>query len=185
MCFPVPGIRLDTKWILIISWMDKGKEFLFFTYPSCKKKQVVSSSGLRSLMNFPSHRRLCLCQRSFSRMHISLAEAQLPLSCSKGQVSRGAPAIRPQPTLILMQFLFAFFWSASLALSLYRNATLWHLMNKITPWPEYCFGKEMTQKTPNLPWTCIFLVGHHSRTCQSLALCCLLTWRVSAMRGAR
>lgn len=120
-------------------------------------------------------------------MHISLAEAELPLSCSKGQVSREAPIIHPQPTPNLMQFLFGFFWPANPALSLHKNATLWHLMNKITPWPEYRFGKENDPKDIQPSMNSYFLGGapFHSHTCLSSDLGRLLTWRESAMRGGK
>lgn len=95
-------------------------------------------------------------------MHTKLAEVQLSLSCSKGQVSRETPDTHPQPTPNFMQFLFAFFWPANSVQSLHKNSTLWHLMNIITPWPEYtCTGGKM-QKTPSCLHTQISSVGHHS-----------------------
>ena len=154
MCFPVPGISLDTKWGMNISWTNKGKKESCY-FPTCaslkKTKWTVSFSGLSSLMNFPSYQRLDLCQMSSSRKHISLAEVQLSLSCSKGWVSGETPAIHPQPTPNLMQFLLAFSWPAKPVLSLHKNSTLWHLINKRTPWPGYTFVRKGTQKTSSHP----------------------------------
>lgn len=146
---------------------------------------MVSFSGLCSLMNFPSYWRLYLCQMSFSRMHVSLAEVQLSLSCSKGWVSGETPAGHPQPTPNLMQFLWPF-WLAKPVSSLHKNSTLWHLINKRTPWPEYTFGRKRTQKTSSHP--CIHgchLVGRHCSAYRESALCHLLAWQVLAMRGGQ
>ena len=122
---------------------------------------MVSFSGLCSLMNFPSYRRFIFCQMSFSRIHTRLAEVQLSLSCSKGQVSR--ETCYPPPAYSKLHAIFiCLLRPAHSVLSLHKNSTLWHLMNKIIPWLEYTFGRGRTQKISSCPCAQISSVGYHS-----------------------
>lgn len=162
--FPVFRISLDIKWAhksgyqvginYTLNKQKEKKESCYFSHFLLKKKKNRSGWSLAFAESWISlHKEgLDFCQMSFSRMHIRLAEVQLSLSCSKGQVSREIPASHPQPTPNFMQFLFAFLWPAIPILSLHKNSTLWHLMNKIIPWPEYTFGRG-TQRTFNCPCT--------------------------------
>lgn len=142
--------------------MNKGKKRVTIFHISFFKKKSGWSISLAFAASWISlhMESLQFCQMNFSRMDIRLAEVQLSLSCSKGQVSRDSPATHPQLTPNFMQFLFAFFWPAIPVLSLHKNSTLWHLMNKITTWPEYTFGRRRTQKT----FSCLISssMGHHS-----------------------
>ena len=111
-------------------------------------------------------------QMRFAKRHMRLVEVQLTLTCSKGQVSRETPATEPQPAADFMQFSFAFFWPAIPILSLHKNSTLWHLMNKTTPWPEHKLSTYSDSLLGGAPF--------HCSAYQQLGLCHLLTWRVFA-----
>lgn len=163
MCFPVPIMseyKVGIKYIL--NEQREKRELLFSTFPSKKKKNRWSAP------------------LAFTASWISLHTEGLffvkciSLGCTQGLLrfsflfhavkakSAGRLATHPQPTPNFMQFLFAFFWPANSVLSLHKNSTLWHLMNKITPWPGSTFGRGRTQKISSCPCTKISSVGNHS-----------------------
>lgn len=151
------------------------KESCYFSYFLLKKKKKIEWSAclaFAALWISLHMEDLDFRQMRFAKRHIRLVEVQLTLLCSKGQVSRETPATHPQPAADFMQFSFAFFWPAIPILSLHKNSTLWHLMNKTTPWPE----NELSMYSD-------FLLGgapFHFSAYQQLDLCPLLTRRVFA-----
>lgn len=152
----------------------RKKGSCYFSYFLLEKKKIEWSACLAFTALWISlhMEHLDFCKMRFAKKHIRLVEVQLTLSGSKGQVSRETPATHPQPAADFIQFSFAFFWPAIPFLSIHKNSTLWHLMNKTTPWPEH----ELS--------TCWdFLLGgapFHCSAYQQLDLCPLLTHRVFA-----
>lgn len=86
------GHHVNIKYIL--NEQRERRPLLFFALPPLKK-QMVSFSGLCSLMNFSSYRHLCLCQMSFSRMHISLAEVHFLFHAAKAKSAGRLPPSTP------------------------------------------------------------------------------------------
>lgn len=164
ICFlyvlPVPSISLGTKWALNVSWMNEGKResCYFLNFLPKRKKEMVSFSGLCSLMNFPSYGRfIFLSTEILQNVHAARWGSGFPFT----QQRPGQCGLLP-PILSLHQTSCNFYSPSSGQLTQCKNSTLWHLRNKITSWPEYTFGRGMTQNTPSCPWTQISSVGHHS-----------------------
>lgn len=117
---------------------QKEKIRLLFLPLSCREENGCSAEWPLLPREFSSRSKVCSfakwdspgCTRTLLRLVFVFHEAE-PKAKPAGRHCHPA-----QLTPNFIQFLFAFFGPAILALSWHKNSALWHLMNKITSWPE-------------------------------------------------
>lgn len=156
---------LAVKQALDTSIMSECKEkprLLCLTF-SCKEERKMDAQPDWLLLpheffSRPSRLKVCSFAKwdSLGCTQVSLRLAFVFHEAAPKAESAGRHCHPPESASNFMQFLFLSFGLANLAQSWHKNSTLWHLMNKITPWPESAYTLGRIPKTSSCLCSTLF-----------------------------